>query len=215
VGSGLLISLALPVVTLNLDRNNPQVQAQIDLSFSVSPSAVERFDLFTIIVLGEVIVGVVGGVAGHHQLNWLVGVTAALGMLIDIGLWWVYFDYISQHFPISRRSRVAAWLYLHLPMTAGIAATGAAILNVVEHAGEPLTAEGRWLLVGAIALALFCIAMLMRSIQIPDEHQRIYRPGGIVTFVSGLIILLWESYHPHVPGSPLKGPTISLVIQPP
>lgn len=66
-------------------------------------------------------------------------------------------------------------------MTGGIAATGAAILNVVEHAGEPLTAEGRWLLVGAIALALFCIALLMRSIQIPDEHQRIYRTGGIVT----------------------------------
>jgi hypothetical protein len=62
-----------------LGRNNPQVQAQIDLSFSVSPSAVERFGLFTIIVLDEVIVGVVAGVAGHHHLNWLVGITAALG----------------------------------------------------------------------------------------------------------------------------------------
>ena len=32
-GLGLLMSLALPLVTLSLGRNNPQVQAQIDLSF--------------------------------------------------------------------------------------------------------------------------------------------------------------------------------------
>jgi low temperature requirement protein LtrA len=47
-GLGLLISLALPVMTLSLGRNDPKVQAQVDLSFSVSPSAVERFGLFTI-----------------------------------------------------------------------------------------------------------------------------------------------------------------------
>jgi hypothetical protein len=75
-------------------------------------------------------------------------------------------------------------------MTMGIAATGAVVLNVVEHAGEPLTSEVRWLLVGAIALALVCIAILMRTIQIPAEHYRMYRTGGIVTFISGLIILL-------------------------
>lgn len=189
-GLAVLMSLALPMVMLNLGRNNPQVQAQIDISFSVSPSAVERFGLLTIIVLGEVIVGVVQGVAGHHHLTWTVGATAALGMLIAIGLWWVYFDYISQHSPIARRVKVAGWMYLHLPMTAGVAATGAAILNVVEHAGEPLTVEVRWLLVGAIALALICIALLMRSIQVPEEHRRIYRTGGVVTLFSGLIILL-------------------------
>ena len=185
----MLMSLVLPLVMVNLGRNDPQVQAQIDIAFSISPSAVERFGLFTIIVLGEVIVGVVSGVAGHHHLTWLVGATAALGMLIAIGLWWVYFDYISQHFPKARRSTVAGWMYLHLPMTAGIAATGAAILNVVEHAGEPLTSEGRWLLVGAVALALVCLALLMRLVQIPEEHLPIYRTGGIVTLVSGLIVL--------------------------
>lgn len=189
-GLALLISLILPLRTATLGRNNPQVQAQIDLSMSISPSQVERFGLLTIIVLGEVIVGVVAGVAGHQPLTWLVGVTVALGMLIAIGLWWVYFDFVSQHLPITGQTKMMSWLYLHLPMTAGIAATGAAILNVVEHSGEPLTSPSRWLLVGAVALALICIALLMRSIQIPQEHQRLYRTGGIVTLVSGLIILL-------------------------
>jgi low temperature requirement protein LtrA len=133
---------------------------------------------------------VVLGVAGHHHLSWLVGGTAALGMLIAIGMWWIYFDFVSHHAPVAGQGTIARWLYLHLPMTMGIAATGAAVLNVVEHAGEPLTTEVRWLLVGAIALALVCIAILMRTIQIPPEYYRAYRTGGIVTFTSGLVILL-------------------------
>ena len=63
-------------------------------------------------------------------------------------------------------------------MTAGIAATGAAVFNIVEHAGEPLSAGVHWLLVGAVALALICIALLMQSIQIRQEQFQLYRRGG-------------------------------------
>ena len=208
----LLISLAIPLVTTNLGRNNSAVQAQIEQSFSISPSAVERFGLLTIIVLGEVIVGVVTGVAASHDLTWLVGLTGALGMMIAIGLWWIYFDFISQHFPIAERSKVVGWIYLHLPLTAGIAATGAAILNVVEHTGGPLSADGRWLLVGAISLVLICAALLMRTIQIPEEHQRIYRTGGIVTLVSGLLVLLLG--FTNIPAVPLLAILILLLLTP-
>jgi low temperature requirement protein LtrA len=137
-----------------------------------------------------VIVGVVRGVAGHHHLSWLVGITAALGMLVAIGLWWVYFDFVSHHQPIDKQSKTVGWIYLHLPMTTGIAAAGAAVFNVVEHAGEPLASEVRWLLVGAVAVALISIAALMRSIQIPEEHYQLYRRGGIVTLICGVVILL-------------------------
>jgi low temperature requirement protein LtrA len=186
----LLISLLLPLINLVIRPNDPRVQAELERTMTVTPSAVERFGLFAIIVLGEVIVAVVRGVAGHHHLTWTVGVIAALGMLIAIGLWWLYFDFISQHTPKSGRSKVVTWMYLHLFMTMGIVATGAATLNVVEHAGEHLPAEVRWLLVGAISLTLATIALLMRIIQIPDEHFRVYRTAGIVTFVSSIIILL-------------------------
>jgi low temperature requirement protein LtrA len=91
-GLALFLSLLLLLFVLNLGRINPRIQAELDRTSAISPSAVERFGLFTIIVLGEVIVGVVAGVAGHHHLNWLVGVTAGLGMLIAIGMWWIYFD---------------------------------------------------------------------------------------------------------------------------
>jgi low temperature requirement protein LtrA len=111
-------------------------------------------------------------------------------MLIAIGLWWVYFDFVSHRKPQATMGKVAQWFYLHLPMTAGIAATGAAVFNVVEHSGEPLDVAVHWLLVGSVSLFLFCVALLMQSIQLPKEHYRLYRRGGVVTVGSALLILL-------------------------
>ena len=189
-GFALLLPLLIPVYSLVQGRNNPDIQAQIDIAFSTSPSAVERFGLFTIIVLGEVIIGVVNGVAGHHHLTWVVGIIAALGMLIAIGLRWVYFDFVSHHQPINTRPKTMGWIYLHFPLAMAIAAAGAAVLNIVEHAGEPLAPEVRWLLVGAVGLSLISTAVLMRSIQIPDKYFPLYRRGGIVTLICGMAILL-------------------------
>jgi low temperature requirement protein LtrA len=189
-GVALFISLLMPLVILAQGKNTPQVQAQINIASSISASAVERFGLLTIIVLGEVIVGVVRGVAGHHRLTWLVGITAALGMLIAIGVWWIYFDFVSQHPPIDTRNKTLGCVYLHMPMTIGIVAAGAAVFNVVEHAGEPLVSEVRWLLDGAIAATLISIALLIRNIQTPKENYQFYRRGGNVILIAGGIILL-------------------------
>jgi low temperature requirement protein LtrA len=186
----LVISLLLPLITLNLGRDDPRIQAEIARTTDVTASAVERFGLFTIIVLGEVIVAVVQGVAGHHHLSWLVGVTGALGMLIAIGLWWVYFDSVSHRLPRPGRGTVTAWMYLHLPMTMGIAAVGAAVLNVVEGTGETLSSEVRWLLVGALAVVLVSIGLLVRTIQAPKENQAVLRSAGRVLFLSSAIVVL-------------------------
>jgi low temperature requirement protein LtrA len=137
-----------------------------------------------------VIVGVVQGVAGYHHLSWLVGGTAGLGMLIAIGTWWVYFNFVSHRKPLSGKITTYGWMYWHLPMTISIATVGAAVLNAVEHSGEVLPPEVRWLLVGALAVALTSIALLMRTIQVPKIYVQAYRNGSIVTFFSGIFIAL-------------------------
>ena len=188
-GVALFLMLMVPTY-LRLRRNPPQVQAQLDLSINVSDSLVERFGLFTIIVLGEVIVGVVTGVTEHHELNWLIGGTAALGTLIAIGLWWIYFDLISHHRPQQSFKIVITWFYLHLPLTIGITTVGASVLNVVEHAGEHLPFEVRWLLLTAMALVLVTTALLSRTTQILPEHQRVHDIGGRGLFLSAILIIL-------------------------
>jgi len=186
-GIAVLLSLVLPFNTFRQGRNSAVIQEEVDRIIDVSPSLVERFGLLTIIVLGEVVVGTVNGVAEHDQLNWAIGMTAALGMIIAIGLWWVYFDFVSHRRPRPTMSTVGQWFYLHLPMTAGIAAVGAAVFNVIEHSGEPLETGVRWLLVGSVSLVLACVALLMQSIQIPKEYYPLYRRGGLITLVSAVI----------------------------
>ena len=187
-GAALLVSLLMPMYTFFQGKRNPEVQAQIDLVTTISPSMVERFGLFTIIVLGEVIVGVVSGVTAHHHLDWLIGITGALGAFIAIGLWWVYFDYVSHHLPRPGAVMVSGWFYLHLPLTMGIASVGAAVLNVVERAGDPLDPEMQWLLVGAIAVSLISIAILDNTIQIAPEHQQIHQAGRRVMVAAAVLI---------------------------
>jgi len=188
-GVALILMLMVPTY-LRMRRNPPQVQAQLDLSTNVSASLVERFGLFTIIVLGEVVIGVVTGVTEHHELNWLVGGTAFLGTIIAIGLWWVYFDLISHHRPQQNFKTVITWYYLHLPLTIGIVAVGASILNVVEHAGEHLPDEVRWLLLASIALTLITTALLTRTTQIIPEHQRVHHTGRRGLFISAILVFL-------------------------
>ncbi len=188
-GLALLLALLLPLLSFNLGRNKPAVQAQIDASRTVTPSLVERFGLFTIIVLGEVIVGTVQGVAGHAHLTVEVGVIGMTGMLLAIGLWWLYFDFVSHRKPKDGALWTTMWMYAHLPVTAGIAMTGAVILNVIEAAGTQLPADVRWLLVGAVATALVGIALMIQSLHDADRDPRTHRIGQGVMLLSASVIV--------------------------
>jgi low temperature requirement protein LtrA len=188
-GMALLLSLLAPLY-MRLRQASPEVQEQIDLSMNISNSLVERFGLFTIIVLGEVIIGIVSGVNEHHDLTLQIAATAMLGMLIAIGLWWIYFDLISQHRPFQHMTIVFMWLYLHLFLTISITAVGASVLNVVKHAADPLPSDVRWLLLSAIAMTLVATAFLTRTTQILPEHQRIQDIGRRGLFISALLIML-------------------------
>ena len=67
-------------------------------------SLVERFGLFTIIVLGEVILGVVTGLSAAGA-DALTIATGSLAMVIGFGFWWIYFDLVGRRLPAQRRAR--------------------------------------------------------------------------------------------------------------
>jgi low temperature requirement protein LtrA len=184
--AGLLLSVFGPVISAFFVPNTPEIRAQQEQSTRATPSIVERFGLFVIIVLGEVIVAVVRGVASHQQLDVPIIVTAGLGMLIAAGLWWLYFDFVSQHMPREGLWVLPIWVYLHLFLTMGIVAIGAATLNVVEHAGEPISSAVSRLVAGSLALTLAVIALLLRLIPITDTLRPLYRRGIVLTLAAAL-----------------------------
>jgi len=183
------IILLLPLVFQFAGTRNAKMKKQIEVASSISSSMVERFGLLTIIVLGEVIVGVVQGVAGHHHVTAGIIITGGLGMLVAIGVWWVYFDLVSSFKPKRGLLYEAGWLYLHLPLTISIAAIGAAILNVVNHSGEGLPENAKLLLVGAVGISFISIFLLLFVLDIPEIHMKINRTARRVTIIAGIAVL--------------------------
>ena len=87
-----------------------------------------------IIVLGEVIVGAVAGMAELRPLDGDGIVIGLLGVVVAIGLWWIYFEYLGG---LAIRSVLdgLCFTYAHLPLLAGLVSVAVGIeLAVVQTA---------------------------------------------------------------------------------
>jgi len=66
------------------------------LNLSLSSSMAERLGLFTIIVFGEVVLGVVNGISKVNDLNFSTWLNFALALSIVFALWWIFFAMTSN-----------------------------------------------------------------------------------------------------------------------
>lgn len=157
---------AVWALALTIDLATPWVQrrqqAAVPLDVSHLP---ERFGLFTILVLGESLAAVM---AGLRQLDWAFSpvLAAACGVGVATALWWMYFDnaegsVVRRTDSDSRTWRPTAWIYTHFPLAASLAALGVALGLTVTDAGVGVFEPGhRWLLVGAVMIALSAMALI-------------------------------------------------------
>jgi low temperature requirement protein LtrA len=181
-----LVAQVLGLV-VGLHRWTPPVTQEGDATIATTPSLIERLGLFVIIVLGEVIVGAVNGMAQIRPIQPSEIVIGLLGVLVAIGLWWIYFDLVAERAPISRWTQL--WMNRHLPLVIGMAAGGAGVLNTVENAGHPLPDGVRWLLVGSLATAVFSVALIIQTLEVRRKHPEIYRTAQTVLFIVAVLIL--------------------------
>jgi low temperature requirement protein LtrA len=182
---GLVIEVAGLVTALH--RWRPPASQAGNAVISTTPSLIERLGLFVIIVLGEVIVGSVAGMADVVPLDLDGIIIGLLGVLVAIGLWWIYFDLVSLRAPISRATQL--WLYLHLPLVIAMAAGGAGVLNTVEHVAEPLPDAVRWLLVGSLAAAVFSVALLIQTLEVRRAQPELYGAARTALLITAALIL--------------------------
>jgi low temperature requirement protein LtrA len=153
-------------------------------------SLVERFGAFTIIVLGEVILGVVSGLAAAQPdaMTILVG---SLALVIGFGLWWLYFDLVGRRLPRNSRGTLAAWMLSHLPLTLAITASGAAVISLVEHAHDPTTPDATaWLLSGSVALGLLALILIERQLEDAVRLASVYRRLTVALAVGAVAALV-------------------------
>ena len=167
------LRIALWVAALLIDLATPwvmrQEQARVPLDVSHLP---ERFGLFTILVLGESISAVVMGL-GHAVWALIPTTTAAVGIGVATAMWWLYFDnargsVVRRDASVRRTWRPTVWIYTHLLLAGGLAASGVGIEIAVARSGQgPMPSPERWLLVGSVIFVFLALALIQMA-AIPD-----------------------------------------------
>ena len=153
-------------VGMTIDFVTPLLLGQLAMKFAPHVSHLpERMGLFVIIVLGESILGVVAGLAGH-EWNIYSSFSVGLGLSIPFSLWWMYFDTIGGSAiraakEKGRRGIYYIWTYIHFPLIVGLAAIGIGIRQVASsNQAMPLPSSDLWLTCGSVSSCLFVQAVL-------------------------------------------------------
>ena len=167
----------------------------VDQSSVATDSLVERFGLFTIIVLGEVVVGVAAGLSNAVR-DFETVATGLLALNVGFGIWWNYFDLTGGRLPRQLPGGSSIWMAAQLPWTMSIAAAGAAMVSMIEHAGDdraPITAT--WLLTGSTALGLVSLAIIIRALEDYQKLKVVFQPTSRAMLVAAggtLVVGVWR-----------------------
>jgi low temperature requirement protein LtrA len=145
-------------------------------ALSVTDALIERFGLLIIIVLGETLTGVVQGLASEP----ISAVTLSVGLIavvVGFGAWWTYFDFAGHRHLEAGRAATLQWILGHLPVTAAIAAMGAAMVSLVRHAHDGRTPAGTaWILCAGAAVVLSATMLIAACLQAWSRERSLYRP---------------------------------------
>jgi low temperature requirement protein LtrA len=152
---------------------------------AITDALIERFGLITIIVLGETLTGVVAGLA-HEPISGLTLSVGLVAVVVGFGAWWTYFDFAGHRHPRPEPAATLQWLLGHLPLTAAIAAMGAAMASLVNHAHDGRTpAATAWVLCAGAAVVLGATMLVAATLQAWQRDPGLYRPlAGICAAVA-------------------------------
>jgi low temperature requirement protein LtrA len=157
---------------------------------------VERYGLFTIIVLGESILSATVGVQTALDDTSTFGDLATVivgGLLIVFSMWWLYFEMptgrlvqqVRDAFG-SRESGAFVWGYGHAVVFAAAAATGAGLAVAVDHV------TGHSGLTGVQAGLTVTVPVVCYLVMVWALHARSKRPGLVRNYaipVAAVVIL--------------------------
>ena len=169
---GVVDAAYLAGFTVALLTATPEVAAAL----TITDALIERFGLLIIIVLGEILTGVVAGLASQpiSALTLSVGLVA---VVVGFGAWWTYFDF-AGHRPLRPTTTASLqWMLSHLPLTAAVAALGAAMVSLIDHAHDSRTpAAAGWVLCAGVAVVLCATMLVSRTLQAWDSDRGLYQP---------------------------------------
>ena len=160
--------------------------------FSLSPNMVERLGLFTIIVFGECVLGVINAASQISSLNAEVWVNFGLGILIVFALWWIFFSVIADR--ESRTGFLNANLIelTYIPTLASLGIIGASFPGLFHDIGladGSSGSSGKLFFGAALFVFLGGITVISYLLHYPKEFLYAKRKVRQLLLITGLIIV--------------------------
>lgn len=149
------------VTGIGIDLATPWIGRRILRELPLDPAHFpERFGLFTIIVLGVSILGVIRGVA---HVVWTVphGLAGVLAFYLVACLWWSYFTFVDEAELEDTLRSGRSYIYAHLPLLIGLSFIGIALEHfILEADAVRVQAPTLWLMNAGVALWLVSLYAL-------------------------------------------------------
>jgi len=152
---------------------------------------VERFGIFTIIVLGEAFVKILDDAQGTQLGLTQIG-SGILLVTALFALWWLHFsDSAGELYDLSSNVKPMCWLYGHLFLAVALVSFGVAAKKLfgetVKHPGDVVNEEYRLLL--TLALVIFLAGQALITFGVDDALTTISQKRRIVGYLGGAAII--------------------------
>ena len=151
-------------------------------------SLLERYGLFMIIVLGEVVASVVAGLGAVDGLTARVFLTGFAGLAVGIAFWWTYFDMVGMRPPRRATKDVYLYTLAQLPLTLAITGVGAATVSLIEHT-EGADPAASWTFAGFVALAMLSLGAIAGLLRDWERLQAMFGPATRAGYAVAVLAL--------------------------
>ena len=181
----LLLNYLPPFATQRFVLNRETIQMNLSASMS------ERLGLFTIIVFGEVITGVIGGVGALHQLSFRIWMNFGLAVMIVFALWWLFFTLTSDRPCKPGFVNCSLLEILYIPTLIGLGLIGMALGGLF---GGEFHSKIAWLTPKTIFGSALClyfvgIAAMMYFLDYPSKYMRLKKRAQAILLLAALVFL--------------------------
>ncbi|HET8964035.1 MAG TPA: low temperature requirement protein A [Chitinophagales bacterium] len=157
--------------------------------FNLSSSMFERLGLLTIILFGELVLGVVNGVIGINTFDFSLWLNFALAMTIAFALWWIFFTVIAAREAKDNFLRASLLELIYLPT---IIALGFLAAIFSSFFGEASTVDLQPLFGYGIAAFLICVSLLTGLLKYPNTFDDLISQLRFSILITGIVFIIFS-----------------------
>ena len=141
---------------------------------------IERYGIFTLIVLGESFIKTISAASGF-MINIETLLFSLFGIGIVFGLWWLYFNDSEKSSLKPAHWAPYVWIYAHLPLTIGLTAFGVASKKLFLSVGEDQL-KYNYIVLYCVAIILVGLAIFLIDLA-TTSRRGLWRVGMMLAFV--------------------------------